>query len=84
VIDIDTIDFTLSTLDHLDEQFSAYGFVDPSPSPLLPEDDDNYLADVQADLLDVSFQDATSLCTDVNDISFLSSAVLHDDATAHL
>jgi hypothetical protein len=37
---------------------------------------------VQADLLDVSFQDATSLCTDVNDISFLSSAVLHDDATA--
>jgi hypothetical protein len=82
IISVDTIDFTLSTLEHLDEQFTDYGYVDPCPSPLLPEDDDNYLADVQADLLDVSFQDALPFVPDVQDVTFHSPGSLQDDAIA--
>jgi hypothetical protein len=83
VLSVDSIDFSLSTLEHMDEQFTDYGFIDPSPPPLLPEDDDNYLADVQADLLAVSFQedDPPSFGID-NDATFPTTQLLQDDATA--
>jgi hypothetical protein len=58
-LSVDSIDFSLSTLEHLDEQFADYGFIDISPPPPLPEDDDNYLAVIQADLLDVAVIDVT-------------------------
>jgi hypothetical protein len=76
---VDCIDFSLSTLEHLDEQFADYGFIDPSPPPPLPEDDDNYLAAIQADLLDVSVIDVAS---DTPDVTFPVTQLLQDDATA--
>jgi hypothetical protein len=78
MIDVDDIDFTLSTLTHLDEQFTGYGFVDPNQIPFLAEDDDNYLGDIQADLLDVSFSETI----ENSDATFNKIEGLHDDAVA--
>jgi hypothetical protein len=79
VIDVDDIDFTLSTLDHLDDQFADYGFIDPCPIPLLPEDDDNYLGNLRADVADVSIGRPSD---EDPDTTFQPIGVLRDDAVA--
>lgn len=71
-------------MDHLDEQFSEYGYVNPAPPSLLPEDDDNYAADVQAELYNVSFEGLSTnpICPDISDVSFMSPAAMKDDNVA--
>ena len=61
LVSIHEIDFSLPTLDHLDEQFTMYGFVNPDLPPLLPEDGNNYLADLHTNLLDVSVADPSDI-----------------------
>jgi hypothetical protein len=41
VIDVNDIDFTMSILDHLDDQFADYGFVDPGVSIGGPSDEES-------------------------------------------
>lgn len=77
VTELDEIDFGTTTLDHLDEQFSHYGCVDPHPTPLQAEDDDNYIAALYSDIAIPS--EAQSTCYDVDELQFTSSDILNSD-----
>lgn len=75
---IDKIDFSLSTLDHLDEQFSMYGFVNPNLPPLLPEINNNYLANIQSGLLDVTIATSFSAAA-LTAISMPTTSITHSN-----
>lgn len=78
-VSIDEIDFFLSTLDHFNKQFSMYHFVDSDLPPLLPEDDNNCLANIQNDLLDVTidyrFSDQT-----LSSVAMSPASVIQSDS----